>query len=286
MVHKSSNGFEFDVKKHLPLLRGLYARKSICVKPTLRYTAQANAGSGRQAVYATCCLREFSGGVKAAEAAGRPAPFTKDLHTDWGVLSGSWGGMNGFNDRAIDVGFKETLLPGHLAFLGTRGYKGTFASLLMHPHDYVHRLGDVPPAHYHDITAKGVKALEIICGSKSAYRKEKFWINDLLMYSADNPWVKELQAAGLVKVTRSGAVSATAEGQGFARLTHRMKAVWALAHAPISDRLAFLRSEQASSNPLTFTEACEVLRCWRGSDLDVAYDYLFEAGWKLRHREA
>lgn len=168
--------------------------RDIVVLPTTKYSPRMYAGDGE---------RSF---VIAVEiATGR----TKET-------IGDWGGGSPVRRAQVDADDSEYRLPvGGAVVQGTRGGRGTWATVLMHPDDVrlylATALGE--SAAVPILSERLTSVLNAIGGLTSAGRKDEFDRAGWGRYGGDNRYVRELAALGLVSVSDAGAVRVTTAGK-------------------------------------------------------------------------
>jgi hypothetical protein len=126
-------------------------------------------------------------------------------------FQGSWGGSNMFSPtNAVDLDHNSHALPANGCVInGSEGYKGTRASVTVHPS----RIAPLLPASTGDgITPRQALLLSVYAGLNSRGRREYFDRHGI----DSTPTLAELeamQARGWIKVSKAGAVSVTPAGR-------------------------------------------------------------------------
>lgn len=96
--------------------------------------------------------------------------------------------------------------------------KASTLRVMVNPANLTRFIGDGPQE---EVSERAVKALDIICGIKSSYRKEEFDRKSLGEYNATNPAIEELAQAGLVKIDKRGGVRVTTDGRNYRSANRR-----------------------------------------------------------------
>lgn len=197
LLRKEARGVYVAVKDlpdffRKPLREVSYGRKDIEVRQGSKYEASFPADDGCKAF--TCVINMASGQYKV----------------EWG----SWGGANMFNPRnPVDLDRTPRSIPTNGAVLqGERcGGRPVYASITVRP-DAMNKLIEAPT----EVTLDERKALNA-CRYKSSYRADEFWKQGLGEYSLKNPLIQSLLEKGMLKATRSGAISVTVKGKNALR---------------------------------------------------------------------
>ena len=178
-----------------------YGRADISVRAGETYTPAGGSGQGSRRSLVAVCL----------------ANGASEAHV------GSWGGANMFNPgNAVDLDTQSyPLSPGFVVIEGSQGHPRTYASLIIHPSNMAAML----PAKV-SLTARQAYLISAFAGLNSQGRKNQFErgaYHDPSPYTGEqgprlghapsDAELAELAAMGLIKVTRSGAVSITTEGR-------------------------------------------------------------------------
>jgi len=127
------------------------------------------------------------------------------------VERGSWGGANMFETDTIDHQRANiSMVQDQAIIVGSTGGRGTFMRVLLHPKDYevIVKADNAEP-----LTEDEQKAVNIIGGIKSSYRREYFDRHRLGPYSVENSVVQSIIKKGLAKANRAGAIQLTTKGK-------------------------------------------------------------------------
>lgn len=124
------------------------------------------------------------------------------------LMQGSWGGSNMFNpDNQVDNDHgKYKIPPGVIVIQGTQGYRGTMASLYIHPDNVVKFL----PEKKAELDPRDRWILYTFDGLTSAGRRKE--------WERNNDWPGEddlnrLASEGFLKRSKNGATRITTEGK-------------------------------------------------------------------------
>ena len=113
--------------------------------------------------------------------------------------AGSWGGPNPFSSSPVDKRDSRIKLRKSTVLVKaiTGGGKKTYAYIIVHPEKFSELRPNVTTK---DLAAGEALALSVILNFKSAGRKSEFDREDLGHYSPENPYIKGLVRAGLIKI--------------------------------------------------------------------------------------
>lgn len=158
-----------------------YGTKDIEVEPRATYSPSAMSGAG---------LKAFVGVV--------------DLGTDrYKIEWGSWGGPNISEQRQVDLDTSVYPMPYNGAVV--KGHRGgghpVHAHVEIHPENLQKLL---PSGPTEELSEAEKTALLVIKSYKAGSRRDGFSRNDLGKYNEQNPVIRRLAQAGLVKVTGTG----------------------------------------------------------------------------------
>lgn len=125
------------------------------------------------------------------------------------IHNGDWGGSNMFHASPVDLDDRSRPLPPDGAVINghTGGGKPAWASITIHPS----RAAKLLPAASNALTSMQKAQLGVLCELNSKGRKEWFDRHPALRSSADD--LSALSALGMIKVSKAGAVTITADGR-------------------------------------------------------------------------
>lgn len=175
-----------------------YGRRDIAVEAGETFSAAQGGGQGKKA---------FSTLVNLSNG-------------DFKTTEGSWGGANIANPtNQTDLDTRVRPLPeGFAVIQGSYGGQDpTYATVRVHPKTMATITGPALPAGPVNLSPKAMIALNAIGGLISSGRVNEFDREGLGRYGVDNPYVKELLAAGLVATNAKGAITITLAGKNARR---------------------------------------------------------------------
>lgn len=125
------------------------------------------------------------------------------------IHNGSWGGANPFHASPVDADTRSRPLPPDGAVINGHigGGKPCWASLTVHPS----RAAKLLPAANNALTSMQKAQLGVFCELNSKGRKEWFDRHPALRPTADD--LSALNSLGMIKVSKAGAVTITADGR-------------------------------------------------------------------------